>query len=210
MKGNFMKKYTLAILCSLLMATVLQAQDEEEKEKGFKKENIFTGGGISVGFSNNSFLLGASPVLGYSITNWLDAGIVVNYNYTSYRDYPLYNDKLRESVYGGGVFARLYPIRFLFAQVQFEHNFIRQRYLPAAGGSYTTKNDANSFLIGAGLASGRWGSRQPFFYFALMVDVSGNVYSPYTDNTGDAVPILRAGIQVPLFQKGHAINRDSQ
>src|SRR6476646_447164 len=120
-----MKKIILlSCLFSLMISSTIFAQKEKEekekKEKGFKKENLFTGGSISLAFYNNTFLIGGSPVLGYSLGNFADAGIVVNYNYTSYRDVSYYGsiDKLRQTVYGGGVFTKLYPVRFLFAQAQ--------------------------------------------------------------------------------------------
>ena len=61
------------------------------------KETLFTGGSVSLAFYNNTFLIGASPVFGSSVTNWLDAGLVVNYNYTSYRDYQVFDDRLRQT-----------------------------------------------------------------------------------------------------------------
>jgi hypothetical protein len=177
---------------------------EEDTEKTKFKENLFTGGSISLAFYNNTFLVGGSPVFGYSLSKWADLGIVANYSYTSYRDYNfVFNDKLRQTVYGGGVFAKLYPLRFLFAQAQFEHNFIQQKYIPNVGAKQSYTTDANSFLIGGGYTTGRFGKGgPPFFYLAVLFDVSGNVTSPYTDGYGRTIPIIRAGIQVPLFQ-GH-------
>ena len=200
-----MKKLILFLLLMSFTSTVLFAQDkDDEKKKGFKKENLFTGGSISLAFYNNTFLVGGSPVFGYSVGNWIDLGIVANYNYTSYRDYNFsYNDKLRQTVYGGGTFIKLYPVRFLFAQAQFEHNFIRQKYIPNIGNTEIIKYDANSFLIGGGYTTGRSGKGgPPFFYLAVLFDVSGNINSPYTDAYGRTIPIIRGGIQVPLFQ-GH-------
>jgi hypothetical protein len=201
-----MKKTGLLIFFICLSAASLLAQDREaeESEKGFKKENLFTGGSISLAFYNNTFLVGGSPVFGYSLTNWADLGIVVNYNYTSYRDVSYYgsNDKLRQSVYGGGSFVRLYPVRFLFAQAQFERNFIKQKYIPSGGGLSTVeKYGANSFLVGGGYTTNRYAdSGQPFFYVAVLFDIANSTYSPYTDAYDRAIPIVRAGIQVPLFQ----------
>lgn len=177
------------------------AQDEEQK--GSFKENLFTGGSISLSFFNNTFLVGGSPVFGYSLTNWADAGVVVNYNYTSFRDYNnVFNNKLRQTVFGGGGFIKLYPVRFLFAQAQFEHNTIKQKYIPANGDVIQTeKFSGESFLVGGGYTTGRFGKGgQPFFYLAVLFDVSGNANSPYTDGYGRAIPIIRGGIQIPLFQ----------
>lgn len=200
-----MKTKPIAVLLLFLLScTGLLAQNEEEKKGGFKKENLFTGGSVSLAFYNNTFLVGATPVLGYSITNWSDLGLVINYNYTSYRDYNfVFNDKLRQSVYGGGGFVKLYPVRFLFAQAQYEYNFIRQKFIPNTGPSQTLKAEAGSFLIGGGYTTGRYGrGGQPFFYLAVLFDVSNNTNSPYTDAYGRTIPIIRGGLQVPLFQGG--------
>jgi len=201
----------LVVLVALLTSTTLWAQREKEKEeeeqKGFRKENLFTGGSVSLAFYNNTFLIGASPVFGYSLTNWIDAGIVVNYNYTSYRDYQEFDDKLRQYVYGGGAFIKIYPVRFLFAQAQFEHNTIKQKYIPAPGSLFmkeTAKTSANSFLIGAGYTTGREGrGGGPHYYLAVLFDVMNELSSPYTDGAGRTIPIIRGGIQFPLFQGGY-------
>lgn len=197
-----MKFKILGLLFFISLAVV--AQNNEEKKKGFNKENLFTGGSISLAFYNNTFLVGATPVLGYSLTNWTDAGLVINYNYTSYRDYNfVFNDKLRQSVYGGGGFIKLYPVRFLFAQAQYEYNFIRQKFIPNVGSTQTLKAEAGSFLVGGGYTTGRYGrGGQPFFYLAVLFDVSNNANSPYTDAYGRTIPIIRGGLQIPLFQGG--------
>ncbi|MBK8141102.1 MAG: hypothetical protein IPK57_08795 [Chitinophagaceae bacterium] len=195
-------KRSFLLLALIASSAVLFAQNEEEETKPGFKENLFTGGSISLSFFNNTFLIGGSPVFGYSLSNWADAGIVVNYNYTSYRDYNYgFNDKLRQTVYGGGAFVKLYPLRFLFAQAQFEHNFIRQKFIPNSGATQTYSTSGNSVLVGGGYTTGRQGKGgQPFYYLAVLFDVSGNDNSPYTDAYGRTIPIIRGGIQVPLFQ----------
>ncbi len=198
-----MKKSILAITIAFLLSNA-SAQYDEPENKGFKKENLFTGGSISLSFFNNTFLIGGNPVFGYKIANFMDAGVLVNYQYTSIRDYKVFDDRLRQSIYGGGVFTRLYPVNFIFAQVQLEHNFITQKYIPASGsllGGYKGTTSANSLLIGGGYASGRTSSgNSPFFYMSLLFDVSGNTNSPYTDGRGRTVPVIRAGFNLPLFQ----------
>jgi len=199
-----MKRIILFVsLTALSLSTI--AQDKEEKEKPSFKENLFTGGSVSLAFYNNTFLIGASPVIGYSLTNWADAGIVLNYNYTSYRDVNVFDDRLRQTQFGGGAFVKLYPVRFLFAQAQAEQNSIRQKYLPPANGA-TVKypnQSASSFLVGGGYTNGRYGrGGGPFYYLAILFDVSGDVNSPYTDAYGRLIPIIRAGLQIPLFQGG--------
>ena len=198
------KMILLAILFAVSFSIKAQDEEEEEKKGGFKKENLFTGGSISLAFYNNVFLVGGSPVFGYSITNWLDAGIVVNYNYTSQRDRVVFDDRLRQTVWGGGVFTKIYPIRFLFAQAQLEHNFINQKYLPPNNGNITRADTAaTSFLIGGGYTTGRYGKGGgPFYYLSVLFDIADDPNSPYTDAYGRTLPIIRGGIQIPLFQGG--------
>ena len=194
-------------LCSTLFAVTARAQENNSGEEGgFRKDNLFTGGSIALGFSNNSFQTGISPVFGYSLACWVDAGISLNYNYTSFRNLyiNLPDDKIRRSTYGGGVFGRIYQVNFLFAHLQFEHNFVTEKYIPGGGGT-TSKNkvEANSMLVGIGYSSERYPhSGRPFFYLSLLVDVLNDEFSPYSSATGNIRPFFRAGVQVPLFQGG--------
>ncbi|HMW27196.1 MAG TPA: hypothetical protein PKL81_10610 [Ferruginibacter sp.] len=210
-----MKKLVFALL--LVSASFVSfAQDEaDEKKGGFKKENLFTGGGLTVSFSNYTTVLGASPVLGYSINKWLDAGIVFNINYASNRHVTYYNpatglyyysdDKLRQTVFGPGAFVRAYPIKFLFVQALGEQNFITQKLI-YDNGSPTEKTSisAPSLLLGVGYASGREGIGDLYYYISLMFDVMRDRNSPYVEETAsgkiNALPIFRAGLQIPLFQ----------
>lgn len=208
-----MKRTVYLLIALTLCATSVVAQDDSE-EKGFKKENLFTGGSVTVSFFNGQTILGANPMLGYKLADWVDAGIVFNYVYSSTRDYIEYNDKLRETNFGPGVFTRLYPINFLFVQAQFEHNFNNITYRPAPGSiNYTTykdKVDASSLLLGGGFASGREPGSTTFFYISLLFDVLQNENSPYVkvafdpsnpaNRRVDMVPIVRAGVNIGLFQ----------
>ena len=179
------------------------AQDEEEPKRGFKKENLFTGGDLTLGFSNLYTALGASPYFGYSLNKYLDVAVSFNINYTSQRDYIVYGDKVRQFTYGPGAFIRAYPLKFLFAEVQYEHNFMNFRYLPANNSGYISSNnniDANSLLVGGGWAGGRGNGSRNFYYICVLWDVGGASQSPYVDGLGRAVPIFRAGYNIALFQ----------
>ncbi len=200
------------LIFSMLMTTVTAvafAQDEEEK--GFKKENLFTGGSVTVSFFNGTTILGANPIFGYKLANFADAGVVVNYIYSGQRDYLEFDDKVKQNVYGGGLFTRLYPVNFLFVQGQFEHNFISLRYIPATSNQLPYKEtvEANSFLVGGGYCQGRQGGSNTFYYVSVLFDVIKNENSPYVDVVYDqftgrrsvrAVPLIRAGINIGLFQ----------
>ncbi len=200
-------KKILTVLILVGAAHLSIAQDEErtegEKKGGFKKENLFVGGDITLGFGNSYTALGASPYFGYSINKYLDVAASFNYIYTSQRDVLIYGDKARQTQYGPGAFVRIYPFKFVFAQAQFEHNFIKVKYLPANNSGYlpsTDRVDANSLLLGAGYAGGREEDNKSFYYFSISWDVLRNPNSPYVDGLGRAVPIIRAGYNIALFQ----------
>jgi hypothetical protein len=209
-----MKKLFCILLLSGVVSASFAQEKEEEKKGGFKKENLFTGGGIQVSFSNYTTVLGASPVFGYSINKWVDAGIVFNFNYASDRHAIAYDpilgyyysdNKLKQTVFGPGLFARVYPIKFIFVQVQGEYNFTNQKYI-YDNGLPTERNSvsAPSCLVGAGYCSGRQGTGDLFYYLSVMVDVVKDKNSPYVEETASGhvnmLPIIRAGLQVPLYQ----------
>ncbi len=197
-------KYIFFIVSLFFFGTLTVSAQNEEEKTGFQKDRLFTGGSLSLGFSGNSFQVGGSPFFGYSLASWVDAGITVNANYTSFRN--VYtgssNDKLRRTNYGVGPFTRLYPVRFIFIQAQYEKNFITQKYIPGNGDPSTrAKATAASMLVGAGYTTDRYPfSGRPFFYLSVLFDILNSDYSPYANSSGNIAPIIRAGIQVPLFQ----------
>ena len=202
------------MILMMLLTQATMAQDNEDEDKGFKKENLFTGGSITLSFFNGQTVLGANPVFGYKLAEWVDAGVAFNFLYNGARDYYQYNDKIRQTVYGPGVFTRIYPVKFLFIQGQFEHNFSTQKYIPAPQGAmYLAEKrttGANSLLLGGGLAQGRERGSTTFYYISLLFDVLKNVNSPYVNVTYDPAnpsqqridiaPIIRAGVNIGLFQ----------
>jgi hypothetical protein len=102
------------------------------------------------------------------------------------------------------VFTRLFPVKFLFAQAQVEHNWIRSKYMYASGApDYIIKTSGNSILVGGGYTTGRDPDNKSVYgYLAVLFDVGNDANSPYKDGYGRTIPIIRAGLNVPLFQ-GH-------
>jgi len=194
------------LISALLLVSVHSsfAQDEEEVEKkgGFKKENLFVGGDLTLGFSNLYTAIGVAPFFGYSINKYVDVAASFNFNYISQRDYYVYGDKARQTIYGPGAFVRIFPVRFIFAQAQYEHNFVKFKYLPAnnSGPSFTNNVDANSLLVGVGYAGGRDANNKSFYYLSVAWDLIRDKNSPYVDGLGRGIPIFRAGYNIALFQ----------
>ncbi len=181
------------------LALTSRAQDEdEEKAGGFKKENLFTGGNVIASFYTGGTVLGVSPHFGYSITNWLDVAASLNFIYTGERDQ--YDYKFRQTNIGPGAFVRIFPVNFLFAQAQYEHNFQTLKIIPPGGSSYKLKEDVNSLLLGAGISSGREPGNNTYYYFSVMFDALQLKNSPYLDSYGRLIPVIRAGFNIALFQ----------
>ena len=198
-----MKKAILMLLLPICFHASAQTNDEKnDVKKGFDKEKLFTGGSANLGFSNYYTSLGVAPQIGYSLTNWADAGITLDINYTSQRDVEFYGDKLRQTVYGPGAFVRLFPVKFLFASAQYEFNLINQNYIPPSGGGSSVKSNfnANSLILGAGYAGGRERGSNTYYYLSIGWDVLGDPNSPYIDGLGRSIPVIRAGYNIGLFQ----------
>ncbi|MEO8112066.1 MAG: hypothetical protein ABI594_18600 [Ginsengibacter sp.] len=200
-----MKKLFVVVLLALCINAYSQddGRENDNVKKGFKKEKLFTGGSVSAGFSSYSTVLGIAPQFGYSLTDWLDAGVTLNLNYTSQRDYNYGGDKLRQTVYGPGAFVRLFPVKFLFASAQYEYNIIHLKYVPAPNSGYTPDKynlNANSLLIGGGYAGGKEKGNNTYYYISVSWDIYGDKNSPYIDGYGRSNPIIRAGYNIGLFQ----------
>lgn len=199
-----MKKVLLLLLVTFSISAFAQEKDIQTAPKKLRKDHLFTGGSVNLGFSSNGVNLGASPIFGYSITNWADVGISFNVNYVSQRDAYDVGDKLRQTLLGPGVFTRLFPVKFLFVSAQYEYNFIKVKYTPIYGSYYTVANhlEAPSLLLGAGYAGGRDKHNNTYYYFSISWDVIGDRNSPYINEHGAAIPIIRAGYNIGLFQRG--------
>lgn len=200
-----MKQYILCA-CAVMLVLVSQAQrpttyeSDDDGGSNFSKDRIFIGGSLNVGFASNTLQLGAVPEIGYSVTNWLDAGIGLNVNYASERADPYYNGNVRYRSfnYGGGPFVRLYPIRFIFIQGQFEQNWIKQTAKDFNSGySASATYQSQSFIAGIGYTQRIIG--QSGFYTMIGLDLLTDPNSPYRDAYNNAaIPIIRAGFNFYL------------
>ncbi len=201
-----MKKiFFVFILCGIAFSSMAQ-EKKKEKKPLIQLENLFTGGNLTASFYTRGLLLGLSPYFGCSLNKYVDIAASFNYNYISQKDNIDYGDKIRQTVYGPGAFVRVFPIHFLFAEIQYEHNFIRQKYIPADN-SYLLPSvvnfDANSVLVGGGYTSGRRNGNNTYYYLSVMWDIAGVAESPYVDGLGRNFPVIRAGYNIALFQGKH-------
>jgi len=181
------------------------SDEDVDNGKGFKRDHLFIGGTINLGFSGYDFNIGGAPEVGYSFNRWVDAGVLINLNYASQRADPnfIYNANTRQRSfnYGAGLFGRFYPLPFLFVQVEPEYNIINYSITPFNGGSAekttTFQTQAPSLLLGIGY--GRRFIGHSSFYIALMFDALSDINSPYRDPYSNAaLPVIKAGFDIYL------------
>jgi hypothetical protein len=175
--------------------------EEPEGGNGFLKQNLFLGGSLNLGYSGYDFNVGGAPEIGYSLNRWIDAGVLVNLNYSSERADPgfYYNANIRQRdfTYGTGVFARFYPIRFLFLQVEPEYNWTKYSFKDMSSGETgSLQQQAASLLLGIGYGQRIVGRSN--FYIALMFDALQNEGSPYLDFNRTPIPVIKAGFDIYL------------
>ena len=180
-----MKKIILPIFVFFLICSSSYAQDV--KEKGFKKDQLFVGTGINLGFFNG-FILGLNPEVGYSLNRFIDMGVATNVNYITQNN-PSYPTSYRQLVVGGGPFVRIWPVNMIFLGSQFEYNSIAYSEKNNGVIMNREKRHAPSLLVGGGYGSRNIGQSQ--FYTSIMVDVLRDVNSPYIDNFGRLQPVFR-------------------
>lgn len=191
------KAFLLLFICIATTNAFAQNQNSDREKGKFKQENIFLGTGFNLGIGSRSFNLGLNPEIGYSITNWLDAGVAVNINYFSQSPSDYSTVKYQNFSYGGGTFIRIWPVNFLHIQIQPEFNWINSTQKNISSGeTFKYKYNAGSLLVGVGYGSHFLGSR--YSYVTLMMDILQNTNSPYRDQFNDPLPVFRAGFGMYL------------
>lgn len=195
-----MKKITVSLLLSLLFSLSLLAQDEDENKGGWKKDHLFIGTGLNLGFSNG-FIIGLNPEIGYSINKIIDAGIATNITYVTQRS-QVANNSIRYIAIGAGPFVRIWPIRSIFIGGQYEFNKITISQKISGTVTDKTKATASSILVGAGYGTRMIGQSQ--FYTSIMIDALSDVNSPYRDQYGRVLPVFRTGF---IFYLGRNKNK---
>ena len=87
------------------------ANGDAKPERTFMDKYAF-GGSFGFGFSSSFGYVETVPFFGYRFNKELTAGVTAPYMYSYYSDSWTYQS-FDSSVYGGGLFADVYPFRFL-------------------------------------------------------------------------------------------------
>ena len=188
----------IRVLCTVLFTIIVISVVAQRTQRGTPApptDKTIAGGSLNLAFAGNYQQVGVSPYCGVQLNRFIDLAGTVGVHYQSGRD--ISNNKISQVVYGPGAFMRLFPLRFLYVQGQYEFNFI-QKTTELGGVSTSANHDANSFLVGGGLATARSNTRPSYFYFSILWDVSKDRYSPYKDKYDRAIPVIRTGVNISL------------
>jgi hypothetical protein len=128
-------------------------------------DKLYYGGNLGFNFSNIGYFANVSPLVGYHITPKFSAGVTVTYMY--YEFHTPYGT-LKNSIYGGGIFARYFIFENIFAHAEIQ----------ALNGEWVDGNRFNlyPFLVGGGYR-GRITERASFFTM-ILYDLNYSIYSP--------------------------------
>lgn len=120
-----MKKWCIVLWLSLCALNCFS--QDEPSGKGFQKSRLFVGGTAGLAFGDYTYI-NLSPHLGYHFNRFLAAGMGINGEYQSTKDYDAISgalfSKTKMTIIGLNVFGRVYPIRYFMLQVQPEANYI--------------------------------------------------------------------------------------
>lgn len=202
-----MKRLTL-ILLTILLGTAAQSQQvynssggnkytkkKKQDAKGFDPQKLIIGGGLGLGFGTVT-TVNVSPIVGYRFTEKFAAGVGIGYNYVKSKNFFRYGNQnfdYKASIYSASAWGRYLVFNNVFAQVEYEQNFIHfsDYEFDNVGNirEVKVKYNAPALLVGAGL-------RQPVSDRAsltvmVLYDVIQNKYSPYY-----GVPVYRVGFNV--------------
>ncbi|MGO4290058.1 hypothetical protein [Chitinophaga sp. RAB17] len=182
------------LICFFLLAAVQLAHGQYYKtdtltHKGFDRSKLILGGSLGVVFGDYTNV-DISPLVGYRFSEYIAAGINVNAQYGQYKSIDYVTDRTiqrdKYTIFGGGVWGRVYPLPMLFIHIQPEYNFVTQSSTvydtPGRDDKRTFKTNYGvpSLLIGAGYTQsvgGRVG-----IGISILYDVLQDSRSPYNNN----------------------------
>lgn len=185
------------LLCFLLLTAVqlVHAQyyktDTSGHKKGFDASRLIIGGSLGLAFGDYTNI-NISPLVGYRISQFFGAGLAINAQYGSERFRDYYGNtgqRNQYSIFGGGVWGRVYPLDFLFIHIQPEYNYVnlKSTYYDTDPKTVVKENYGVASLLMGGGYTQPVGGRAAFSIMALY-DVLQDSRSPYQNGL-----ILRVG-----------------
>jgi len=164
----------------------VNSRRRQEKEKGFNKDNIIYGGGLSLQFGNVTNV-GITPVIGYKFSEKFAAGVGLGYGYVRFKDfYEVYDisqgrmllKPLKMHSFSGSIWARYIVFDNVFVHAEPEYNIVKYNDYPT--GLNVEEKESLSIpacLVGAGYRFQL--SDRASMVGMLLYDVVQDENSPY-------------------------------
>lgn len=195
-------RIALFLLCALIGSVQAGAQTDDESGRNYGrytdpdpfeeswKDRLVYGGNILPGYSNG-WILDLTPFVGYRLTNSTIAGVGVNYFYRSFRN-PYLSDRSIWNMYGGRAFVMQQLMYDVFAQVEYDYNYLIYKEKNAFGDeTYRFTGSSPGLLLGGGYTQ-----RSGAVGFSLTV-----LYDVFYDANSISRPsplVVRGGVIVGL------------
>ena len=182
-----MKRLLIGIFF-LVTAQLAHAQyykTDTSAHKGFDPSRLVLGGSLGMVFGDYTNVE-ISPLVGYRFNDYIAAGVNINAQYGQFKSYDNYgNTAVRDkyTIFGGGIWGRVYPLPMLFVHIQPEYNWVSQKstyYYTNPKQTVNTNYGVPSLLVGAGYTQsvgGRVG-----IGISILYDVIQDNRSPYRNN----------------------------
>ncbi|RAI99915.1 hypothetical protein LX64_04469 [Chitinophaga skermanii] len=173
-------------------------EPKQQTTKGFDRSKLMVGGIFGMAFGDYTNI-NISPMAGYRFNEYIAAGVNVNFQFAQTKYYYAYSndvsDRYKYTIFGGGLWGRVYPVPFLFLHAQPEYNSIAEKHTqyndPNPSRKFTSNYGAPSLLLGGGYAQPIGGNSA--FTISLLYDVIQDKNSPYNNQ-----PLFQAGFNIGL------------
>jgi hypothetical protein len=186
-------KPTFIILLILILAIPVFGQTDIPEMKPSFTDRLIFGGGLGLQFGTVTFI-DVSPVVGYRITEKLEAGIGATYKYYKYNDF--YVDAttgqkidLKSHMFGGSIYTRYHLLKNLFAHVEYERLKYNYDDIYSSGGQIIRDpihTYINSLFVGGGLRQQI--SANSYLFIMALWNLTEEPLSPYSN------PVIRMGV----------------
>jgi hypothetical protein len=115
---NGMKKFFVLVVIIIASSSFTNAQLRQTR--GFDWNRVVYGGSILPVFSNLGTTIAANPFVGYKVTDNFVPGVMLSYNYSRLRDWPILGQTSTFNSLGVSPFVRYTFLEKFFAQAEYE------------------------------------------------------------------------------------------
>lgn len=187
-----MKSKFLFFVFALLSINLL-AQDPSINEKPKFMDRLVFGGGLGVQFGTITFI-DVSPVVGYRLTEKLEAGVGATYKYYRYKDFYIDQTNgekfdLKSHMFGGSVYTRYHILKNIFAHVEYERLRYNYEDISNYGGQVIRDPKhtyINSLFVGGGLKQQI--TKGSYMFIMALWNLTEEPMTPYSN------PVIRMGV----------------